>query len=189
MYVLGHATPEEVALVERETALHEEVRKEIEAISVSLEKYAKSNAAAPDPTVKPFLMATIDYMERLKAGEVPGNPPELQMNSTAADYAQWLEREDLKLNEPLTDVKANIIGYTPTVLTAIVWLTAGAPPETHTDELEKFLILEGTCDITIGDHIHSMKPGDVLFIPLHVSHNIRVTSNHPCKVILQRIAA
>ena len=49
MYVLGHATPEEVALVERETALHEEVRKEIEAISVSLENMPKATLLPPTP--------------------------------------------------------------------------------------------------------------------------------------------
>ncbi len=59
----------------------------------------------------------------------------------------------------------------------------------HTHELEKFLILEGTCDITIEDEVYSLKAGDFLSIPLYNKHDVKVTSLNPCKAILQRIAA
>ena len=64
-----------------------------------------------------------------------------------------------------------------------------APQEVHDNEYKKFLIVEGTCDIVIGENAHSLVPGDVLEIPLHTTHFGRVTSSMPCKVILQRIAA
>jgi mannose-6-phosphate isomerase-like protein (cupin superfamily) len=139
--------------------------------------------------VHPFLMATIDYMERLKNGEAPAFPPSLHMGSKISDYAEWLNRADLVPSDPVADIEAKIIGHTPQATTAIVWLKNGAPPETHTNEQEKFLIVEGTCDIMIGNDIHSMRPGDVLFIPLHISHSVKVTSDYPCKIILERAAA
>lgn len=189
MYVLGQATADEVAEVERMSALFEEVRNEIMAINDALESYARSHAMQPEPTIEPFLMATIDYMERMKAGEAPGFPPVIHMGSSVADYEEWLSRPDLQLAEPLEEIQAKIIGYTPEVLTAIIWLKNGAPPETHTNELEQFLIVEGTCDIVVEGNVQKMSPGDALIIPLHMSHYVRVTSDIPCKIILQRVAA
>jgi mannose-6-phosphate isomerase-like protein (cupin superfamily) len=55
--------------------------------------------------------------------------------------------------------------------------------------MEHFLIVEGTCDITIGDKVHHLVPGDYLSIPLYIDHDVKVTSITPCKVILQRVAA
>ena len=48
--------------------------------------------------------------------------------------------------------------------------------------------MEGTCTITIEDEIHQLVPGNVLSIPLYKNHTVVVTSEIPCKVILQRIA-
>ena len=189
MYVLGQTTPEETREVESRAAVHKEVQNEIAEISITLERYARAHAVKPDPMIKPFLMARIDYMDRLKNGEKVSFPPEIFSGSHIEDYSEWLSRTDLWPRQPLADVHASIIGYTPEVTTAIVWLKDGAPPETHTTELEKFLIVEGTCDIIIGSDAHSMQPGDVIIIPLHITHSVRVTSDIPCKVILQRAAA
>ncbi len=189
MYVMGQATAAETADVENMAALHNEVRREIDDISITMERYARAHAVKPSPMVQPFLMATIDYMERMKKGEAPAFPPTLHEGSKIIDYTTWLDRADLYPAEPLTDVHASIIGYTPQLTTAIVWLTYGAPQETHTSELEKFLIVEGTCDIIIGKDIHSMRPGDTMTIPLHIPHSVKVTSDYPCKIILQRAAA
>ena len=93
------------------------------------------------------------------------------------------------LPDNFKDFHAKIIGYTPEMVTAIVWIRNMAPHEVHDDEFEKFLILEGTCDITIGDKVHKMASGDSLSIPLHIDHFVTVTSDIPCKAILQRIAA
>ncbi len=189
MYVLEQLGPEEKAEVERMASLHEEVRNEIDDISIALEGFAQLHAKEPDPTVQPFLMATIDYMERLKNGEPLSFPPILQPDSQIADYAEWLNRDDMQLKEPLNQVQINIIAAHPSATTAIVWLQHGAPPETHSAEFEKFLIVEGTCDITIENDVHSLRAGDVLIIPLHHSHHVSVTSAQACKIILQRVAA
>jgi mannose-6-phosphate isomerase-like protein (cupin superfamily) len=86
-------------------------------------------------------------------------------------------------------VFARIIGYTPEVITAIVWLKDYAPAEVHHNEYERFLIVEGSCDIFIGDEMHQLSPGDYLQIPLFADHRVVITSSIPCKVILQRVAA
>lgn len=188
LYVLGIASDEERNEVERLALEHVEVREEIEKIKLSIEAYAGAYKLEPNPVLKPFLMATIDYTERLKNGEPPSMPPLLSENSLVTDFNQWLKRPDM-VSADTEDVFAKIIGYTPEAITAIVWLKDYAPHEVHDNQYERFLIVEGTCDIIVEDEIHQFVPGDYFDIPLHKKHMVKVTSIIPCKVILQRVAA
>ena len=133
-------------------------------------------------------MATLNYMKRMEAGEQPSNPPIITKHSSIADYAEWIDRPDLQLNQELKDAYAYIIGYTAQAMTAIVWLAQGAMPESHHEEYEKFLVVEGSCCITIEGKEHHLAAGNTISIPLFAEHHIAVTSNIPCKVILQRVA-
>jgi mannose-6-phosphate isomerase-like protein (cupin superfamily) len=189
MYVLGITSPEESREVESMAQKHPEVRSELNTISKNLELYSELHAVKPSPTIKPFLMASIDYSERLKKGEKPSYPPQLNEYSKIRDYKEWLEREDMNLPSDFSNFHAKIIGNTPEMITAVIWIGKMAPPEVHKDEHEKFLILEGTCEITVGEKVHSLKAGDYFPIPLHETHMVKVTSDVPCKAILQRIAA
>lgn len=189
LYVLGAASAEEAREVERMAAAHPQVREEIEAIRLAMESYADAHAVEPHPTIQPLLLATIDYMERLKKGEAPTAPPILHENSKPSDYKAWLDRPDMVAPAGFDEIFAKIIGANPQATTAIVWLRSGAPLEVHDDEHEKFLIIEGSCDIVIDGKAHQMKPGDYMSIPLHSDHYVKVTSPGPCKVVLQRVAA
>jgi mannose-6-phosphate isomerase-like protein (cupin superfamily) len=189
-YVLGMASPEEIQEVEEYAMVHPEIHNAIDSFSDGLEQQALANAIAPDPIIKPLLLATIDFIDRMQKGETPAFPPDLNENSTANDYTEWLNRPDMVLPSYPTDLYARIIGYTPRLTTAIVWIKEMAPQEVHDHEYEKFLIVEGSCTITIADEVeHNLKAGDFLTIPLHKNHHVKVTSDIPCKVILQRVAA
>ena len=169
--------------------MHPEIKNEIDSISKALITYSEKISPAVDPTLKPLIIATIDYMERIKNGEEPAVPPVLNEHSEISEYAQWLNRKDLELNEELEDITVKLIGYQPGAVTAIVWIKESTPYEIHKDEFEKFLILEGTCDIVTDTHTLSLAAGDYYSIPLSLGHVVKVTSKVPCKVILQRIAA
>jgi len=188
LYVLGQTTMEEDEEVERLASLYPEVQDEITAISVTLEYYAFEHAVTPDPIVKPFLLATIDYMDRMKNGEPLSSVPLLTEKSKIADYEEWISRDDMVLPEDFEGVYAKILSHTPELLSAIAWIEKMAPQEVHDNEYEKFLILEGSCEITIGANVFSLERGDYLTIPLHENHHVTVTSSIPCKVILQRVA-
>ena len=186
---MGLATAEEIAEVEALSADHAEIRNAIDEFSLQLEAEALANAVTPDPTIKPLLMATLNFIDRMEKGEQPSNPPMLGPSSKVEDYNEWLNRPDMRTNESSDEVFARIIAHTPTATTAIVWLKDMAPQEVHDNEFERFLIVEGTCDIIVGDQRNSLSPGDYFEIPLHKNHEVRVTSLYPCKVILQRVAA
>lgn len=189
LYVLGETTEAENAEVEEMSARYEEIKQELLEISIVLENLAMETPVIPDPIIRPFLLATIDYSERLKRGEPFSSPPLLSSSSVIADYEPWISRSDMVPEEEAEDIFAKILSYTPQLITAIVWIREMAPQEVHDDQHEKFLILEGTCDIVIGELRYSLKRGDYLTIPLHKPHHVQVTSSIPCKVLLQRVAA
>lgn len=188
-YVLGLTSEAETMEIGKLYATHPEISKEIDSITGSLISYSEAQAPVIDPTVKPMLLAIVDYTERIKSGEIPSFPPELNENSVIPDFKEWTTRADMTLTDDFEDFYAKIIGFEPARTTAIAWLKSGSPEEIHHSEYEKFLILEGTCDIRIDGKVHSLVPGDYLSIPLYLKHDVRVTSQTPCKIILQRIAA
>ena len=187
-YVFGTASTVELEEVERMVAADPLIQSEINTICEALEIQAMANAIEPGPEVKLFLMAEINYTERLKNGEPVTTPPLLHQQSTIKDYADWLNRDDMRY-EGTENLFAKIIGYTPEAVTAIVWIKENTPPEIHDDEYERFLIVEGTCDILVGDETSHLVPGDYFAIPLYKNHIVKVTSTTPCKIILQRMAA
>lgn len=189
LYVLGAATEAESQEVARMAAAHEEIRAELDAIRHAMESYSSSCAMEPHEAVKPLLFATIDFMERLQQGEAPADPPLLHEHSRAEDFAEWIRRPDMLRPDDAENIFVKLIGHTPQATTGIVWLQSHAPYEVHDDTYERFLILEGTCDIIVGEDVHHLVPGNYLQIPLHLGHHVRVTSSVPCKVILQRVAA
>lgn len=189
MYVLGLTSDEETSDVEKMSAAHPEVNKEIVSIAKALMVYSETTAPEINRTIKPMVMATIDYTERLKNGEQPTIPPILNEKSSVSDYAEWLSRPDMVLTDGLEDIEIKIIGHQPKAMTAIVWIKESTPYEVHDKEYEKFLIVEGTCNIITDEKTYSLVPGNYFSLPLHLGHVVKVTSKTPCKVILQRIAA
>lgn len=188
-YALNMLDPIESSEVEAMINNNPAIREEYEMIQESLQDLAFSTAVAPDPVVKAFLMATIDFTERIKNGEVPHETPLLNENTKARDFDKWLSRADLSNNGNKDQLHAKLLFATPQITTAIVWIPQMEIEEVHHNEYEKFFILEGTCTITIDNQNNHLKPGDFFSIPLYKNHIVKVTSPNPCKIILQRIAA
>ncbi|MDX2174626.1 MAG: cupin domain-containing protein [Bacteroidota bacterium] len=189
LYVLGLTNPQETEEVNELIKIYPEISNEINAISEGLLLYSEVNSPRPNSTIKAMVLASIDYSERLKSGEQPSVIPLLNDKSKVEDFSEWLKRDDMFLPKGADDIYAKLIGHTPQATSAIVWIKYATPPEIHNKEFEKFLIVEGTCDIKIDDKVYSLKSGDYLSIPLHVTHVLKVTSATPCKAILQRVAA
>jgi len=188
MYVLGCLSPEETEEVEAAMMRHPQVMNEIAEISRAIEHKALEHAVEPNATIRPFLLATINYIERIKRGGEAAFPPELTPESTPEEYALWINREDMTVSSDFEDIHLKIIGYTPKMTTAIAWIRHIAPHEVHTREYEKFLVLEGTCEIILRGEVYPLKAGDYFAVPLYETHIVEVTSEIPCKLLLQRKA-
>lgn len=189
LYVLGEIGPSEQLEVEKMRENHPEVASEIKAIQETIEKLALENSMEPHPSLKPLMLATFNYINRLEHGEAFSIAPVLTKDSKIADFEQWINEENRVAPENFEEIHASIITATPEMTCAIVWIKNMAPDEVHHAEHERFLILEGTCTIVVGETENKLVPGDFFEIPLYEDHKVIVTSAIPCKVILQRIAA
>ena len=189
LYVLGMTTEEENIEILRLAAENIEIKSEIEAIENEIISQTEDNVPEITPATKAMIMATIDYTERLKNGEEYVMAPLLNKNSRIEDFATWINRANMQVSEDYETLDAKIISASPEATTIIVWLKHGAPIEIHDKEYEHFLIVEGSCTITIGKDVNNLIPGDYLSIPLHIGHSVEVTSKLACKIILQRVAA
>ncbi|MEP7257274.1 MAG: cupin domain-containing protein [Flavitalea sp.] len=185
-YINGLLTHSEEKEVIAMAQLHESVRLKIDELSIELERAVVKQAIAPPKIVKAMFMASIDYMDRMNKGEKPSFPPLLHEESAISDYNYWLTREDCLHTPEVDEMYIKIIGKTPQITTAIVWMQQ-MRTEMHQHEIEQFLIIEGTCQVMIGANARQLKPGDVMIIAPGQRHEARTTSSIPCKVILQRI--
>lgn len=189
LYVLGMTTEEENIEIAKLAIENIDVENEIKAIENEFQLTAQANVPEISPAAKAMVMATIDYTERLKNGEEYVVPPLLNKNSKIEDYETWISKANMQVSEEYETIDAKIISASPEAATIIVWLKHGAPIEVHDKEYEHFLIVEGSCTITIGEDVHNLVPGDYLSIPLYIGHSVKVTSEFACKIILQRVAA
>lgn len=186
-FVLGTLPADERFVILKAIANHPAVRDEIARLETALERSSQGASDVGKRGLKTGIM------ERLKADawhqDEPGTPPILHAGSSRSDFAQWLDMPDMAPPPDFSDPFFIPIGQTPKALTAIVWMRKGSPKEVHTDVIEKFLVIEGTCEIRTAATTTRLGPGSVHSIPLHVVHEVVVTSAVPCKVIVQRVAA
>src|SRR5690348_7605639 len=99
LYVMGIASAEEINEVEQMVLLYPEIRKEIELIERSLEEYAITEAVQPRATLKPSILATIDFIERVNNGEPFIEAPLLSPGSKKEEFAYWLNHPEFDLPE------------------------------------------------------------------------------------------
>lgn len=184
-YIMGTASTKEVLEVEALVRMEPRIQKELAAIELRLEQYALQNAVQPPAKVKSRLFETLadEFLE----------------SDTSLSYPSLLDNQDLtfwrnkvKHLSPPIDYKEIFIHdlEDPNFETKVIWVDHYVPPETHHNIRECFLILEGSCKCTLGgNQVISLKAGDFMEIPLHISHDFLITSECATQFILQRIAA
>lgn len=160
-----------------------ELRARIDELQDGLVALAQRQAVPPPAGLKARIMASI-------AAETGSDrPPIIHPASKVSDYSRWIDVPGMERPSDAGEIFFIPFAENSDGQSALVWLATGAPEETHTDSIEKFLIVEGSCEIVFNGKVHALMPGDVLSIPLHTPHHVKVTSTIPCKIILQRIAA
>lgn len=187
LFVMGLLSKEEAMEVESLAVAHPEIREEIAAIEDAQEEMARLAALHPPAQLKSKLLATIETLEAETLAA--GNPPFISRHSRIQDFATWIDNPENVAPEVYDDPFFIVLSNNEDGMTGMVWIQNNIPSEVHTDVLEKLFILEGSCDVEFGGVVHSLKPGDHLDIPLHVAHTVTITSDIPCKLIVQRLVA
>ncbi len=186
-YVLGTLSDDLVVTVRNAIATDPAVQAEVLRLEGAFERVAMAQAIEPPSSARAKVLSSADSL--LAERMTTDRPPILHPASKAAEYARWIEQPHIVEDPANEDTYFVPFAMNEEALTALVWMRKGAPVETHTDCIEKFLILEGTCNIIIGDKAHPMRAGDYMRIPMFVPHSVVVTSDITCRIIVQRVAA
>ena len=186
-YVLGILPKDDARALEARIAKDPDLHQQVSSITSAFEAMALTNAAEPPSRLRHKVLSALEGA--LNKVAQSGMIPFLHEASDLQDLEKHLNRPDVFLPEGSISYHQVILENSPARCTVVVWLKDGFPEETHSEEVERILILEGSCDVQLGDKVHSMRTGDVITIPMHVVHSVKVTCDGWCKAIVQRVAA
>lgn len=187
LYVAGSLPLEEALAVEDLAVHHPEVRDEIVRLQETVEQLWDIQPRQPRAELKARILTEIATLSERSFD--PARPPVLNVGARAEDYRFWYEQEGIVPPAQYDDLFFIPVAMNEDGLTAVVWINGHVEEEMHDQAIEKFLVLEGSCKIDIEGEVHYLKAGDYLAIPKFRSHIVDVTSDIPCKLIVQRIAA
>jgi mannose-6-phosphate isomerase-like protein (cupin superfamily) len=165
LYVLGSLPPEEARNIEAASMKDPVLRAEIDALRTTMEKWATLDAKRPPVKARDQLLQRVAEIE---ASRTTDEPPFLNAASRMEDYVRWS------------------IGKSEDTTTYLVKMCSGIPPETHTDEIERIMILQGECEFVVGEERLAVGPGDQFAIPLYLTHSATLTGTTPCLFLVQR---
>jgi len=184
LYALNSLPSEERKGVERMLITYPELREELVAIEIALEKYAKASRVMPPRLLQERVVGSVLNLEK----ERVMNVQDLPIINRFTDYKNWLRLvesfTELPLGEDGRHMK--VLRYDDKVTQILVVSTTDIEEETHEDEYESFLILKGECKCTVGDKVRFMGVGDYMEIPLYELHDVELVSEEVV-AILQRV--
>jgi len=178
LFVMGALSQEESRSILEQASTSPELRQEIDRLEQDLESLAWRGSVEPPKHIRAQILESVRSIPQF---------PSLLQGSTAADFAPWLLDLTLPALHEFENMHIAELDFEGTIPTGLVWVKSYVDEEVHTDVLESFIILEGTCEVLMEGRVMSMGPGDVIHIPLHTAHSLRITSNVPCKAIVQRV--
>jgi mannose-6-phosphate isomerase-like protein (cupin superfamily) len=167
-YCLGILNPEEAAGVLAMSMLYPTVNSELKSIEVAMEKVALELAVTPRVDLKKELMDTLFVSQPLDINNLP-------LTGATSSLDSWLNAlAHLIPDEHITDFYHHLLKQDDGVMQALVVSKVNIPDETHTDLIESFFILEGSCRCVIDNREYILNPGDFLEIPLHQHHDVEL---------------
>jgi mannose-6-phosphate isomerase-like protein (cupin superfamily) len=157
--------------VARMRSAHPEVKQELNAIEMVIEKLAESQAIIPDAHLRDRVFASLDFAgEDIDLGHLPPT-------SKYSNYLSWLKAvEHLLPAQPFEDFFMEVLRHDEHIAQMLVVTKLDVPEEIHETTAESFFILKGTCECTVGSQVFTLNAGDYLDIPLHVNHDIKIIS-------------
>lgn len=183
-YCMGLLTADKRASVERACQLYPEIKAELLKIELALEKYAHANAIQPNPELKGKILNTLQNQVEKSLTQPPIQFPLINRFS---NHDKWLSLTKGMIPETFEGERIQkTIQHSDRIIQMLIVSSIDFNDETHDDLLESFLILEGECECTVGDHVFYLAAGGFAEIPLHQPHKVKILSSY-VKAVLQRL--
>lgn len=181
-YVLGMLPDDEAAEVAALIKQYPQLQQEAAAIEAALQQYG----AAVQEDDKAKLFATIDTLEKDATALQQKQLPKIHKYSDATAWLQTVKHLIPELDYNTSLVK-EVIHEDDQMCLYLVTTIVDVPHETHENEKESFLILQGSCTCYIGDQMISLTAGGYVDIPMFTDHNVIVHPGVPVVAILQHL--
>lgn len=180
-YYLGSLSEGEAAAVIEMCVLHPVVKQELTQIELAFEKFAAAKAITPNGDIKQRILNTIDFTEPAFTLD------NLPATNKYSSYKSWLSVvEHLIPSQPFDSFFALPLRSDDKIEQTLVVTQLNVPKETHSNVIESFFILEGSCVCTVGNQHFNLSAGDFLEIPLHEEHDIVLSSPHVIAILQHR---
>jgi mannose-6-phosphate isomerase-like protein (cupin superfamily) len=187
-YVLGECTAQEALEIELAASMYPEVAEVLDGLR------HVNEALVMQASIRPPAAARARFADFIAANEMPADGwaivmPSISAASQPADFQPWLDRigaADLNPTENLTAVPLEV---DKAMTTLFVVLNELLEEEVHLNAIERFLVLQGSCIVRMGERDVVLQEGDCYSIPKFTPHTVIVTSAIACKLIVQQVAA
>ncbi len=183
LYLIGSLMPEEIALVELMRISHPEVLQEMKDLELFHEQDAMRHAVKPNPRIDQkmeLIFTSLLAEQKMQLSETP-------LITSFSSSNDWLELiSPLLPTDHAPERFEKLLRNNNGIMQVLVVSHTHIEEEIHEDVMESFLILKGSCVCTIGDQNTIMGPGDFMEIPLHLPHDVRITSKS-VTAILQHV--
>jgi mannose-6-phosphate isomerase-like protein (cupin superfamily) len=179
-FCLGNLSAEEEAQLQELCKRFPKLRVELQIVEQAMERLAAIAGVTPTIDHKKKLLDSLGFgNKRLDLNQLP-------VINEDTDYLDWLDAlAHLLPAQPKDSIIFHPLTSTPELSQTLVFTRMSIPDETHEDLIESFFILEGNCTCIVGGQAYHLSPGDFLEIPLHVHHDIVLTSPY-VRAILQQ---
>jgi len=180
-YCLNLLHADEQADVLKNCALYPEIKQELTAIELAIEKIASAQSITPDERIKQRILDILGLTNVIDLNNLP-------IVDAYADYKTWLAAvEHLIPAQPFDDFFMEVLRQDDKAAQMLVVTKVDVPEETHDNWIESFFILQGQCVCSVGAEKFTLNAGDFLEVPLYTDHDIKITSPHVV-AILQRLS-
>jgi mannose-6-phosphate isomerase-like protein (cupin superfamily) len=169
--------------VNRLSLIYPEIKLELNAIELTLERLAQSQAVTPNHKLRTRILSALNLANE------PLDVNHLPPTSQFSDHQAWFAAvEHLIPAEPFDDFFAVLLQQNEKIAQTLVITKLNVPEEVHEVISESFFILKGTCTCTVGKDSFTLNAGDHLNIPLHTNHDIRIDSPYVIAILQHQFA-
>lgn len=173
LYALDLLGATEKAEVEQLLTIYPELVKELDKVQAAIEKQAMATAIQPPSYLKRLVLDSIDNLQKEKAMDIN----DLPLINKFSGHHNWLNLIGGLGQLDLVDGRyVKVLRQDDKVTQLLIVSETDIEEETHQDEYESFLILEGECKCTVAGEVRLMKAGDFMEIPLYEPHDVELLS-------------
>ena len=183
-YCMNVLSDRERAKVEKMCIRHACVQEELLHMQKSLENFTRNTTRWPSAEIKESIWHALENINKEKIGDLF----DLPVISKYSDHRHWKRIVKPFLPEELKhDRVINTIREYGGIKQMLIISRTDVEEETHENERESFIILEGECECYIGNKVIHLSQGGFIEIPMFTQHNVKVLTPH-VMAVLQHVA-